>query len=878
MAISFVGAGTVVQGANLVIAPPAGYQKDDFLVMVLTQNGTNTANTPAGWTLVRSLTTTLPRTFVWVKFASAVEGNYSSGTGAASAKGVMLAYRGVSALDSSSLFATASSTSITTNTFTTSSADEYVVSVYTMQPASATWTAPGSTSTRLDSSSTGSVCGILMVDELQAAAGVTTARTATSSVSTGLSAMSLSFRPAKNLYWVGGTATWDGTAGTKWSASSGGPGGEPIPTVRDDVFFDANSNTGSAITVTLATGNTGAKSLNFTGFTRTFTGNSNILITINGNVTLSAGMTYNYQGPTTFTGTATLITAGKTFGPITVNQPGITLTLGSALSIGTLYAITLTAGTFDTGNYSVSAGRFSSSNSNVRTINLGSSTLNLNATSGVGLDFSTSTNLTLNAGTSQINIARCDFSGGGKTFYNVSFINTDVNRLLSISGANTFNNLTRSVNADGLTLLGLNANQTVNGTFTCAGASPIRRCFVLSNTFGTAQTLNVATLAATDCDFRDITITGGATGTAPTRAGNCGGNTGITFSSKSVYWNLSGTPSWNANGWASTSGGTPNVNNFPLAQDTAIFDNSGSAGTVSFGVVYNFSSINASARTTAMTLDHNQNETIYGSYILGSGVTVSGASSLTFAGRGTMTFTSAGKTITFPIVVDTPSGTFQLGSHFTSTNQIVHTRGTFNGNTYFLTCLTFNSNNSNVRTLNMGSNTWTLSGTGTVWDLTTVTNLTFNNQLSNIILSDTSTTARTFAGGGRTYSNLTIGGATGTSTLTITGANTFATLGSTKTVAHTIIFPNATTTVSGWGINGSAGNIVTLSRTGASGVFTLAKSGGGTVTADYLSISNSTATPGSTWFASNSTDGGGNTGWTFVVAPPASTGNFFMLF
>lgn len=45
--------------------------------------------------------------------------------------------------------------------------------------------------------------------------------------------------------------------------------------------------------------------------------------------------------------------------------------------------------------------------------------------------------------------------------------------------------------------------------------------------------------------------------------------------------------------------------------------------------------------------------------------------------------------------------------------------------------------------------------------------------------------------------------------------------------------------------------------------FTLTKAGGGTVTALYLSISNSTATPASTWFAVGSTDGGGNSGWTF---------------
>lgn len=46
--------------------------------------------------------------------------------------------------------------------------------------------------------------------------------------------------------------------------------------------------------------------------------------------------------------------------------------------------------------------------------------------------------------------------------------------------------------------------------------------------------------------------------------------------------------------------------------------------------------------------------------------------------------------------------------------------------------------------------------------------------------------------------------------------------------------------------------------------FTLTKAGGGFVDAEYLSISNSTASPANTWYAGNfSTNGGGNSGWTF---------------
>jgi len=43
----------------------------------------------------------------------------------------------------------------------------------------------------------------------------------------------------RTLYWVGGAGDWEDRA--HWSVSSGGPGGECIPTPADDVVFDANS-------------------------------------------------------------------------------------------------------------------------------------------------------------------------------------------------------------------------------------------------------------------------------------------------------------------------------------------------------------------------------------------------------------------------------------------------------------------------------------------------------------------------------------------------------------------------------------------------------------------------------------------------------------
>ena len=443
-------------------------------------------------------------------------------------------------------------------------------------------------------------------------------------------------------YWVGGTASWDGTAGTKWATTSGGTGGASVPTTADDVFF-TNLSTG---TCTIATGNTGAKSINCTGFAGTITGTASI--TVAGGVTLVAGQTYTHTGTMTFTGTGTLTTAGKTFSGITVDGVGITLTLGDALNISTR-TLSVSKGTLDTANYNVTAGSLQSSVSNTRTITLGSSTCTF---SGTGpLNFATSTNLTFNANTSQINLSAtsANMSGGGQTFFDVTFTSASPGTR-AISGANTFNDLTLNVTATGLSQLQLSANQTVNGTFTCAGSGGIIRGFVRSDVIGTTRTITAAVVSANSCDFRDITIAGAAAPISPTIAGDCGGNSGITFPAAKTVYRVGTDLTWSGtNSWALTSGGTGSNNNFPLAQDTAVINEDTTlTGTLTL-TTYNIGALDASTRTTGITLNHNANVNRYGSYTLGSGVTVSGTSTQNFFGRGTIVFTSAGKTNTFPI-------------------------------------------------------------------------------------------------------------------------------------------------------------------------------------------------------------------------------------
>ena len=691
-------------------------------------------------------------------------------------------------------------------------------------------------------------------------------------------------------YWVGGTANWDATAGTKWATTSGGAGGASVPTQSDNVYFDANSGSG---TVTLQTSTGNCLNLDFTGFTGTLAGNTNIVIV--GGLTVSAAMTWTLA-TTLFlrapSGTFNITTNGKSLPcQLNIGNTGTTseYVLGDALTCTN--TITVTYGTFTTNGYNVTASSLVSSNSNTRTINLGSSTVTLSI-AGAALNLFTQTNLTFNAGTSSIvltNNAGAIAVATGLTFYDVSWTSTAITTP-SIQGANTFNNLSVAGRASaGIAALRIDANQTINGTLTLsAGTNATMRTFVRSNTIGATRTLTCANVASLqDIDFRDITIAGAAAPVSGTRLGDCKGNSGITFDApKTVYWVFATSASnWETNnsglgGWSDSVGGTRNLIYFPLAQDTAVFPSSGfiSGGTLTIGASYNIGTIDMSARTSnTMTLaTGTQTPTIYGNWINGTGTTLSGTGAMTFAGRGNQTITSAGKTFGQSFAINTPGGSVTLQDAFTGTNTGVNTinlfAGTFDANSYNVTVTTFGGAVTTARTAAIGSGTWTLSGSGTqVWNFGTSTNLTVTGTGT---ISLTSASAKTFAGGGISYSGITLdqGGA---GTLTITGNNTFANI--TNTAIGRVQFTGGTTNIfTAFNLNGASGNLLQIGSTNTTQA-TLQKS--------------------SAWLmGANSTDAGNNTGLSFtagggidylsvsyingtVVTPSATySGNFFAFF
>lgn len=553
-------------------------------------------------------------------------------------------------------------------------------------------------------------------------------------------------------YWVGGSGNWNATSTANWSDTSGGSSGFGPPTSADDVIFDAGSNVGTnpfTVTVT-GTSSSTAKCLNFS------TGGAGGAL--DGTMTLTMGATAVLDVFGSFTAPASSFATSGTsgaqiqFGSTTtgnsVTSNGVAFTninfaffgvggewtLGSALTVN---AVFINGGTLNTANYNLTIASIQRpTSSNVTVLNLGSSAIACSGTTAV--NFASVTNFTLNAGTSTITCSASSptFNGGGQTFYDVTFSSTS-SGTTAISGTNVFNNLTQTTSASVPRAFQIAANQTVNGTLTLGASNTVsRRVFVRSDIIGTRRTITLnGTLAAlVDVDFRDIEAAGTvATPWTGTRLGDCKNNNNITFDApKTVYWNLAGSQNWAATGWALTSTGVPASVNFPLAQDTAVFTEAGAAGTVTINGIFNIGTINmadgVSNRTTAFTLATSSNPSIYGDVTLFSNLTISGIAVITFAGQGTtQTITSAGVPFTQLIAVNTPGGTVQLSGNLTTTNVNAFnlTAGTLDLNNNTLTCVAFNSSNSNTRTIAFGTGNITVTGNNaTVFTTQTPTGLT----------------------------------------------------------------------------------------------------------------------------------------------------------
>jgi hypothetical protein len=339
------------------------------------------------------------------------------------------------------------------------------------------------------------------------------------------------------------------------------------------------------------------------------------------------------------------------------------------------------------------------------------------------------------------------------------------------------------------------------------------------------------------------------------------------------YW-VGGTGNWSDTAkWSTTSGGAGGAS-VPGSTDDVYFDANSSAGAFTVSIESTSRSCNnfiASGLSGTMTFAGSAL-----SFNVTGSVFSLPATNFFLAMSSQLTFSGSAKTVDFNGNVVT-NGTVAFNSNvtllsaFTSTFQAAIQGGTLDLNGFTYTCrnLVVSTSGSKTVVYNGGSIVLTGSNVITIFDFTAGTLSFTDPNNGGIVLTSTTTLQRTLNfGAGVSPGTLTIGGTTGTSTLTIQGSNTFAAIESTKSVAHTIRFTDGTTqTVGDWRVRGTSGNKVTLTGTSTAG-WTIALSSGDQVDSDFLNIQYSTATPADSWYAgTNSTDLGDNSGWTFTDSP-----------
>jgi hypothetical protein len=307
-------------------------------------------------------------------------------------------------------------------------------------------------------------------------------------------------------YWVGGTGSWNGTAGTKWATTSGGAGGAAEPTTADDVFFDANSGTG---TVTVATTPGSARSVDFTGFAGTFAGA--VALTVAGSWTYSTTMTRTYTGTVTFTSTVagnTVTSNGKNFGgSLVFSGAGGAWALRDGWTQPAANFVQVTAGALTTGAFTFSWGAFTSNNANVRTVDITGATINLIGAIASSWNFSNSSNLTFvstgsyikctngNAVTaSQFNVgtkpfASIEFGGAGSGTYSFNGTSPAVvdNIYVSNTGGAIFDAVL-AVQCKNLDMTGFNGTFQGSNTWTFNGGTTCKRSSTMTDTYTGAMT------------------------------------------------------------------------------------------------------------------------------------------------------------------------------------------------------------------------------------------------------------------------------------------------------------------------------------------------------------------------------------------------------
>lgn len=665
-------------------------------------------------------------------------------------------------------------------------------------------------------------------------------------------------------FWVGGTGTWNGSNTTNWSATTGGAGGASVPGPSDTVTFDSAS--GTSFTVTIESGYDPSVT-SVTGGTATVT------LDIN-NQTLTV-QTFSFTNPTTvartiaFGSTGQIIVTGSGATVFTVQTDNGLTTTGSR----NVY-FTYSGGT---GTRSIGCQTFSALNTNSLNyfVQGGTDTVSFGGASGIVVR---NFDMTGFSGIFTTNIVRA----AGNVTLSPTMTLTSVATTFNFSGSS---GATQTFTSAGLSLpVGITVSTTGGGTVVFADDVTMPATQPLTLTSGTLN-LNNRTVSAGRFSSSGATARTLAFGT--TSVLNITGE-------NSTVWNAA-----NATNFSYTGVGRVNFTYSGSAGTRGIQHGTTGGGAVATKPPPMYVTSGSDildpkiAGTWYSDLDYtgytgnvaNLATNFAGNLILNTGMLVTGgANAYTFLGNtATQTITTNGVATDFPITISGSGTTFQLSEPLVLGNSraLTVSAGNLNANGYDITTGTFVSSNGNPRAIDISNTTVTINGTGTAaWNMTASGNATLQAANSTIIFANSLTTVRGMAcGNSLTYGNMVIGGAN-VAQFNFSGSGTFNTISTDKSVSQAIFFDSdTTTTVTNWGVVGTANATVSISAAGVN-PFNLVKAGGGNVNVDYHTISYSNASPSNTWYAlftNNNNDGGTNTGWIFEL-PAATSSNFFLVF
>ena len=639
------------------------------------------------------------------------------------------------------------------------------------------------------------------------------------------------------------------------------------PTSTDSVHFNQNSFSGTS-TVTLDTIGY-CLDMDWSGITQNVTLlNSVYNLNIYGSLYLWTGLTW------TFTSTGYLYLKSTITGnTITTNNISINTNRIYFDGVGGSWTNTdnanfgnttcyLNSGTWNTSGFTINIGPINGVYGTA-TFNFDSSIINASWFYNYSQVFGT---YTLNLGANGI------ISYVVRTYNNINLVGDGSNTTIFVGITNCIVNNLTAQNGNGLSPLYIDGNFIVN-TLTLSGYSYQKRLLIYSNTLGSQRKITTNSVISQNVDFRDIYLSGvtifnlsGITG----GSGDCGGNSGITFTSaQPQYWH-GGTGSWSdSTKWFTGSNGSGLAGRSPLPQDDMIFDQYSfdtSGLTVTMNCPRIGRSLNMSLVDKSVTLTLSNNIECYGSYILSDMITQDSSKIVNLFGRNIFYIDTKGKIINVIIY----SGDYTLLSDLVTLGSVNNNGiGTIRLSNYKYKVNGYLNNYSTILYLNtgileiIGSSGIGIQNIGTLYCNTGLVKI---NSLgsSNITI-----------GGNKTYYKIWFSG-THTGTFDIIGSNTFSeliidpgrkvrfTAGTTQTIGKLTALGTSTSPIILSGVTNSN--------------YTLTKSGSTIVEGKYLTIYNSTVTPMNKWYAgTGSIDGGSNSGWLFNTTPTAPISmNMFM--